>query len=117
MANSYESIEMIRYIRGLDHRFRRSCEQITILNNMIEDMQSRFDCAVACRQRTFSYNIRLRLATLEGVRDMFHEYALTVADRLDRLQGTLSTVVAQDDADSDETGGESDDEDSDSDEA
>ena len=106
MAESYEFIEMIRYIRGLDHRFRRSCEQITILNNMIEDMQSRFDCAVACRQRTFSYNIRLRLATLEGVRNMFHEYALLVADRLESLQGTLPTVAVQ-------TEGELDDEDSD----
>ena len=117
MANSYEFIEMIRYIHGLDNRFRRSCEQITILNNMIEDMQSRFDCAVACRQRTFSYNIRLRLATLEGVRNMFHEYALLVADRLESLQGTLSNVAAHGDADSDDTEGEADDEDSDSDEA
>ena len=49
-------------------------------------MQSRFDCASADSQRTFWYNIRLRLATLEGVRNMFYEYATRVADKLEILQ-------------------------------
>ncbi|KAI0234639.1 hypothetical protein LSAT2_015069 [Lamellibrachia satsuma] len=77
---------MIKYIRNLDYKFRRSCDQINLLNNRIDAMQSRFDCASADSQRTFCYNIRLRLATLEGVRNMFYEYATRVADKLESLQ-------------------------------
>ena len=81
------SIEgVIAEIRTLDHKFRRSCDQINLLNNRIDAMQSRFDCASADSQRTFCYNIRLRLATLEGVRNMFYEYATRVADKLEILQ-------------------------------
>ena len=81
------SIEgVISEIRILDHKFRRSCDHINLLNNRIDAMQSRFDCASADSQRTFCYNIRLRLATLEGVRNMFQEYATRVADKLDSLQ-------------------------------
>lgn len=87
MTDSYEFIETIRYIHSLDYRFRRSCEQIMILNNKIDDMQSRLDSAFEDRQRTFSYNIRLRLAILEGVRNMFYEYAMSVADVLESLRG------------------------------
>ena len=80
------SIEgVISEIRILDHKFRRSCDHINLLNNRIDAMQSRFDCASADSQRTFCYNIRLRLATLEGVRNMFQEYATRVADKLDSL--------------------------------
>ncbi|KAI0219658.1 hypothetical protein LSAT2_028863 [Lamellibrachia satsuma] len=84
------SIEgMIADIRTLDHKFSRSCDQIMLLNNRIDDMQSRFDCALADSQRTFRYSIRLRLATLDGVRNMFLEYATRVADQLESLQQLL----------------------------
>ncbi|KAI0230631.1 hypothetical protein LSAT2_019049 [Lamellibrachia satsuma] len=81
------SIEgVISEIRILDHKFRRSCDQINLLNDRIDATQSRFDCASADSRRTFCYNIRLRLATLEGVRNMFYEYATRVADKLENLQ-------------------------------
>ena len=84
------SIEgVIADIRTLNHKYRRSYDQIMLLNNRIDAMQSRFDCASAESQRTFCYNSRLRLAAFEGVRNMFYEYATRVADKLDSLRRLL----------------------------
>ena len=35
--------EMLGEIRMLDSKFRKSCDQILLLNNQIEDLQVRYD--------------------------------------------------------------------------
>ena len=90
MAHPTSSEVMFAQIRILDWKFQRSCSQIIMLNNSIEDTQSRFDRAVADCRRTFCYSIRLRLATLEGIRNMFYEYASRLSDRLESLQHQLT---------------------------
>ena len=81
---------MFAQIRTLDWKFQHSCNQILILNSRIEDAQSRFDHAITNRQSTFRYSIRLRLVTLEGIRNMFYEYASRVSERLETLQLQLA---------------------------
>ena len=81
---------MFAQIRSLDWKFQHSCNQILILNSRIEDAQSRFDHAITSRQSTFRYSIRLRLVTLEGIRNMFYEYASRVSERLESLQHQLA---------------------------
>jgi hypothetical protein len=73
----------------MDRKFQRACEQILLLNNQILDLQSRYDRAVSDRQRSWRYHLRLRIATVEGIRNMYYEYACLRADELDDLQTKL----------------------------
>ena len=81
--------EMISKMRTLNKKFRKSCSQVILLNNQIEYLQSRYDQAVKSNKRSYRYFMRLRLATLEGIRNMFYEYACRRADELDEMQDTL----------------------------
>ncbi|KAI0240625.1 hypothetical protein LSAT2_008627 [Lamellibrachia satsuma] len=87
MSSSTEDLTC--QIRQLDRKFRRACDQILLLNNQIEDLQTRYDRAMKANRRSFRYSLRLRLATLEGVRNMFYEYASRCADELEELQNQL----------------------------
>lgn len=73
-------------IRELNSMFHKACNQIILLNNQIDALQSRYDGAVKANKRAFRYSLRLRLAVLEGVRNMFYEYASRKADELEELQ-------------------------------
>ena len=72
-----------------DHKFRKACQQIRLLNHRIEDTQARYDRAYSNNQRSYRYTLRLQLATLEGMRNMFYEYACCRADELEELQEKL----------------------------
>ena len=58
-----------------DAKFRRACQQIRLLNRRIDDAQVRYDRGYSANQRSYRYTLRLQLATLEGTRNMFYEYA------------------------------------------
>jgi len=75
--------------RMTDRKFRRACQQIRLLNHRIEDAQIRYDRAYKDNRRSFRYTCRLQLATLEGMRNMFYEYACHRADELEALQEDL----------------------------
>jgi hypothetical protein len=72
-----------------DRKFRLACQQIRLLNHRIEEAQIRYDRAYTINQRSFRYTCRLQLATLEGMRNMFYEYACHRADELEVLQEEL----------------------------
>lgn len=76
-------------MRQLDRKFRRACRQIVILNNKIEGLQSRYDRAYKVNRRSFRYGLRLQLATTEGMRNMYYEYACRRADELETIQDKL----------------------------
>ena len=84
--------DTIAKMRVVDRKFRYSCRQITLLNHRIKDKQVRFDRAHRINQRSLWYNLRLQLSTLEGVKNMFLEYAYKHADELEALQHTLLEV-------------------------
>ena len=104
MTSSTE--DLTSEIRQLDRKFRRACDQILLLNNQIEDLQTRYDRAMKANRRSFRYSLRLRLATLEGVRNMFYEYASRCADELEELQNQL--IEAGEDPDELETDDDND---------
>lgn len=80
--------ELVKY-RQMQKKFRHACRQVVLLNNRIQHVQLRYDRAVAENKRSWRYITRLDLASLEGVRNMFYEYACRRADELDRLQDRL----------------------------
>ena len=83
--------------------FRRACEQVIILNRNVEDMTIKFNMADADGNRCMRYNIRMRMSVMEGVRNMFYEFASKKAADIVTLQRTILQVEASrsDDSDSD----------------
>lgn len=97
--------QMLTSFRMLDKKFRRACHHIRMLNRHIEDIQIRYDRAFSSGQRSFRYTHRLKLATYEGMRNMYYEYACRRADELEKMQdcliqrGMISDSESESDAD------------------
>jgi hypothetical protein len=49
----------------------------------------RYDRAVSVGSKSFRYTHRLKLATYEGMRNMYYEYACRRADELEQMQDVL----------------------------
>jgi len=80
---------MFASFKMLDKKFRKSCHHIRMLNRQIEDIQIRYDRAFSTGRRSFRYTHRLKLATYEGMRNMYYEYACRRADELEKMQDCL----------------------------
>ena len=72
-----------------ERRFRRACEQIVQLNNKLDELQSRYLGAKRDGLRTFRYNYRLRLSVIEGLRNMYYDYAHQKAEDISGLRKDL----------------------------
>ncbi len=108
--------EMIYAIRDKNRKFRLSCSQLILINNLIDETETRYKRAVADGRRSYRYILRLKLCTLEGVRNQFYEYAYSNADDLEEMQYDLymKTGIAWNDTlaeESDEEDRDVDDED------
>ena len=105
--------DMIYKIRDLNRKFRKSCAQLILINNLIDETETRYNRSQAENRRSYRYILRLKLCTLEGVRNMFYEYAYAKADELEKMQLELynKSGIAWNDA----LAQESDNEDSDDD--
>ncbi len=95
--------ELLNTFHAEDRKFRLACRQIRLLNHRIEDTQLRYDRAHSADRRSFRYTLRLQLATLEGMRNMFYEYACQRADDLEEMQERLISLgLVTDGSDEDE---------------
>lgn len=81
--------QMLDSFQALDRKFRKACHHIRVLNRRIELVQLRYDRAFASGRRSFRYTHRLKLATFEGMRNMYYEYACRRADELEKMQDAL----------------------------
>ena len=97
------SKKLLARFHAQDGKFRRACKQIRLLNRRLEDKQIRYDRAYSRNMRSARYTLRLQLATMEGMRNMFYEYASLVADELEEIQDQLiSAGLVRDDSESEE---------------
>jgi len=84
-------------------RFRKACNQINLLNRKMESIHKRYNFAKKNNHRVFRYKLRLRLAVVEGLRNMYYEYANKKASRVVELRRELYNenveVVEQEDSD------------------
>ena len=74
---------------ALDKKFRKACHHIRMLNRQVETVQVRYDRAFSAGRKSFRYAHRLKLATYEGMRNMYYEYACRYADELEKMQDLL----------------------------
>lgn len=89
-----------------EKRFRRSCEQIILLNQTLGNLQNRYDRAKKANFRSFRYNLRLRLAVVEGLRNVYYDYAHEKAKQVAQLRqelfGEIVEIVAEEENDEDD---------------
>lgn len=78
--------ELIQRMVQAESCFRRACRQILVLNRFITDLQFRYDMSIKQNARAFRYSLRVRIAVLEGVRNMYFEYASMKADLIVELR-------------------------------
>ena len=84
-SDSFYGDQLLSNLKQMNRKFRLACNQVVLLNNEVEYLQNRYDRAVDSGSRSFRYFLRLKIATLEGIRSMFYDYASHQADRLDAL--------------------------------
>ena len=72
-----------------EKKFKRACEQIVHLNHRMDAMQHRYTKAKQANHRSFRYNLRLRLAVIEGMRNMYYDYAHHKAEAVAELRREL----------------------------
>ena len=100
-----KSTDMRSSLMDSERCFKRACQQIVHLNDKMSDLQSRYSKAKLQNQRSFRYSLRLRLAAVEGMRNMYYDYAhikaQTVAELRKQLFGEEVQIISDEMADSD----------------
>ena len=93
-----EKFHLYAQLYETETRFKKACEQVVLLNDKLEGLQKRYDKARQENHRSFRYNLRLRMATVEGVRNAYYEYACGKAEKIAELRYYVS-VNSQSDSD------------------
>ena len=86
-----------------ESHFRKACEQVIVMNRQIKDLTDRFEEAESTGNKTMRYKLRLRLSVIEGVRNMFYEFAAQKAVTITQLQRLVLAYDAGDMSDADMT--------------
>lgn len=104
-TRSYSNMDKVQLYAELtetETRFKRACEQVVLLNDKLEGLQRRYDKARQENHRSFRYNLRLKMASVEGVRNAYYEYACEKAERIAELRYYVSEE-AQSDSDGEDS--------------
>ena len=87
-------------LRMTERKFNLAYNQVRILDQKIEDINTRYERAKLNRQKKFCYSLRLQLSVVEGTRNMYYEYVQRMAFTLDALQknaGLIDVDMGSDD--------------------
>ena len=80
---------VVQKMRATNRRFQKACRQLVILNNHLEDLNTQYRRCRRNNKPGSRYNLRLKLSVVEGIRNMFYEYASCHADELEHMQDHL----------------------------
>ena len=80
-------------------KFRKACQQIILLDQQIRDLEVRYKRAVKNKKNSFRYNLRLKLSVVTGVKMMYHHYATTKGDEIEKIRQQLGIEDDEDDDD------------------
>lgn len=73
-------------IDNLEVKFHIACRDLNTLDRRLQELRWRYINAKAKNLKTLRYTYRLRLAVIEAVRNMYHDYAASVAEELTQLK-------------------------------
>ena len=86
MPSRIPSLDKRFTLTDAERRFRKACDQIVTLNHRLGEVQKRYKMAKRSNNRAFRYNLRLKLAVIEGARNMYYDYAYIKADQVAKLR-------------------------------
>ena len=89
MVPKAEENPLLQQIKQLDRKFNLSYRQVLLLNNKIEDLQTRYKRADMDDRESAKYLLQLQITSLEGVRNMFYQYMCSRSDLLDVMHEQL----------------------------
>jgi mitochondrial fission protein ELM1 len=89
MPSRIQSLDKRFSLGEEERRFKKACDQIVMLNQRLGEVQKRYKMAKRTQNRAFRYNLRLKLAVIEGARNMFYDYAYAKADKVAELRREL----------------------------
>lgn len=92
-----EQVDLDDRLLEARQKFEKACQQITVLDQTIRDLEVRYKRAVKNRKNSFRYNLRLKLSVVTGVKMMYHHYASTKAEEINRLNRQLGNGNEMDD--------------------
>ena len=95
MSSTTQAYELVLRIRHVDRKFRRARKQIIVLNNRLEGLLVHYQRAGRDSKRQHRYARRLQVATYEGVRNMFYEYARQQCEAMEELQTELKDITGE----------------------
>ena len=88
-------------LKATEYCFKRACDQIVQLNRKMDSVMQRYYAARSNVNRNFRYKLRLRLAVVEGIRNMYYDYANLKASEIVTLRrdlfGQIIEVVSDQD--------------------
>ena len=76
-------------LKDAEMKFQKACIQIVLLNKQLENFKGWYSKAKEDNLRSFRYNLRLKLAIIEGVRNMYYDYAYMKAEKVAALSNDL----------------------------
>ncbi len=85
-----EKVQLYAELYENESRFKKACDQVILLNDRLEGLQRRYNKAREENRRSFRYNLRLRMATVEGVRNAYYEFACEKAEKIAELRYYVS---------------------------
>ena len=91
--NMEDAYTVLCNIRARNKVFRRACSQVILLNHQIEAAKARYDRARAVKRLSFRYSNRLKLTSLEGVRNLVYEFACVKCEEIEGLQAKLRELT------------------------
>ena len=79
--------------QGPQQSFSPCLLQVILLNHQIEAAKARYDRARAVKRLSFRYSNRLKLTSLEGVRNLVYEFACVKCEEIEGLQAKLRELT------------------------
>lgn len=99
---------MVRRINNAEMKLLKVSEQLQILTLKLDELRRRRESASRGNQRHFVYSITLRMAVIDGVINVLHEYIRNIADEIRNLrwltyqQLVIIVAAGNDDSDSED---------------
>ena len=76
----------------LENTFQRACSQVTVLSNLIQELEIRYNRAADNNMKSYCYMLHLRLTTAESMLTLYKKVASTKAEEIERLACRLQQV-------------------------
>ena len=73
----------------LENKFQEACKHVLTLNNLVEDLQVRYNRAVVNNLRSHCYTLQLRITTAASMLNLYKKYAAQKAEELEALTDML----------------------------